>query len=187
MHSSCWWGFSPWQQTRASLKRAPLKCARCGKWLFMSSTELVLLWCTVPRCSRHSLPLSLTWALAEVLDKEVKLISNSFHLSSLTAFFHLLCSCVKSQLLHGMFSLLSFLSLSETDWQMFASLLIFTLKNYITLVLIWVMQTENINKKLRIMTENKKNSCIHFSFSSCCFFFPSFEKSEVEKREKKPK
>lgn len=70
----------------------------------------------------------LTWAPAPAQGNEVTLMSNSFHLSLAADFYLFLTpvfsSCVKSQLLF--FSLLSFLSLRETAWQMFASHGIFT-------------------------------------------------------------
>lgn len=109
MPSTCWWGFSWWQQIRATLKQTPPKCAWCGRWLFMSSTDLILLWSTASRRSP-----SLMWA--PVQGKEVTLVPSSFHLSSLAACFHIFNSCVKSQLLQGLFSLLSFSSLNKTAW-----------------------------------------------------------------------
>lgn len=112
-----------------------------------------------------NLPLSLSWAPATVLRNEVPLISNSFHLSSLAALFHLLSFHVKSQLLHGTFSLLGFLSLSETAWQMFTSPVIFTFKKFIIVVLVSVLQGENIYKIHNGDFEYKKKPCTHSIFS----------------------
>lgn len=99
-----------------------------------------------------NLPLSLPWAPATVLRNEVPLISNSFHLSSLAALFHLLSFHVKSQLLHGTFSLHGFSSLSETAWQMFTSSVIFTFKKFIIFVLVSVLQSDFEYKKSPVLT-----------------------------------